>query len=96
MALDVVDGDERQAIGQFGEAMAIVGESARGVEADEERTRQARPGGDGDRVEVVPAAGGVGECLSDDRDDRGEVCARGNLGDDAAGHGVQRHLAGDH
>jgi hypothetical protein len=88
VALDVVDGDERQA--------ARESEAARRVQADEQRAGQPGAGGHGDGVEVVPPTGGLGERLPDDRHDRGEMGARGHLRYDAAGGRVQAALARHH
>ena len=86
MGLHVVDADERHVPG--------VGERLGGRDADEQRADQAGPDGDGDSADLVVGDAGLDDRLSDHRVEQLEVGPPGDLGNDAAVHGVQIDLAG--
>ena len=64
-------------------------------DADQQRADQARPGRDGDGGQVASGDAGLVQGAFDDRRDRLDVGAAGQLGDDPAERGVQVDLAGD-
>ena len=88
VALQVVDRDQRQP--------ARGGDRLRGRDADQQRADQPRPGGRGDRVDVVEGHPGLAQGGLDHRRGQLEVMAGGDLGDDAAEAGVRGGLRGDH
>ncbi len=61
-----------------------------------QRARQAGPGGDGDRVDLVQPQSGLVEGLPDDRVEGVQVRAGGDLGHDAAEAGVLVHARRHH
>ena len=87
VALEVVDGDERQP--------ARPGERLRRGEADEQRADEPGPLGDGDSLDVVERHAGRSERLAHDRSDELEVAPRRDLGHDAAVAGVEIGLRRD-
>jgi hypothetical protein len=84
VAVEVVDGRERQS--------PCPRERLGCRETDEERSDQARPLGDGDRVDVVEARSGFAERLLDNGCDELEMPARCDLRHDAAEPRVQLRL----
>jgi len=87
VAVEMVDGDERQA--------APPGDSLRRGEPYEQRTDQARSLRDRDALDVRERDAGAIERLADDRRDELEVAPRGDLRDDPAEGRVQLRLGGD-
>ena len=75
MALEVVDGRERQLAGR--------GEALGGSEADQQRADQARPARRGDERDVLDAGAGTREGLGHNRLEQFEMMARRDLGHDA-------------
>ena len=72
----MIDGDKGQTTGPrqgFG-----------GIEAGQQRPRQARPIGGSDGIDVAPATGGLGDDVADNLLDAQNMLARGNLGHHAA------------
>ena len=65
------------------------------VDADQQRADQARTAGHGHRVEILPAGPGLLEGRLEGGHDPAQLLAGGHLRHDAAGGGVQGHLAGD-
>ncbi len=72
MAVQVADGDQRQA--------ACEGQRLGGRQADQQRADQARPLGDGDGVDPVESDPGVDQRPLDDGHAQLQVAARGHLG----------------
>jgi hypothetical protein len=87
VADEVVDADERLACGP--------GEPLGGLHADEERPRESGAACDRDAVDRVERRASAGERLAHHRHDGARVISRGDLGDDAAVGGMERHLAVD-
>jgi hypothetical protein len=83
----VVDGVER--------LFADKGDGAGGESADEQAAEQARTGGDGNAVDVVPSGAGFSQGVVDYGQNDLDMAARGNFGHDAAVLFVQIDLAGD-
>ncbi len=86
MALDVVDGGERQ--------LARGGERLGGGEPHEQRPHEARTAGRGDEPDVVERAAGIAQRLLDHEVHELQVVAGGDLGDHAA-EAVVDSLRGD-
>ena len=87
MAVEVVDGGERQPAGG--------GERLGGRDADQQRADQPRALGDRYELDVVEGGLRAGERVVDDGVDELEVVARGDLRHDAA-EAVVHPLARDH
>ena len=87
VAFEVVDGDERQFLGE--------GESFGVGDADQKRSGETGAGGDGDGVEIKESDVGLGEGGADDGDDGAKMLAAGQLGNDSAITGVGGDLGGD-
>jgi hypothetical protein len=87
MALDMIDGDERQALSE-GEGFGI-------GDSHQERSCQTRPCGDGNGVEVIEGDVGLGESGTNDGHDGAQVLAAGDLRHDSAVTGVSCDLGSD-
>ena len=88
VALQVVDADERQVVRQR--------QPLRGVHPDQERARQSGPVRDRHAVQFGQLHARLLHRLSDHRQQRLHMLARGYLRHDAAVLGVHLHLCGDH
>ena len=87
VALQVVDGDERQAPGQ--------GDGLAEGQADHHPADEARSGGSGDAAQVGEAEAGLRHRLGDDRIDDLDMGPGGDFRHHAAERGVGGDLAGD-
>ena len=87
MAFEMIHRDERKAEG--------VSETLGTCDADEQRADEARPGGDGDAIDVVERHLRVVESACDERKQMLQMLPRGDLRNHAAERAVPLDLRGD-
>ena len=87
VAFQMVDGDERQAVGE-GQSLGV-------GDAHQKRSGETGAAGDGDGVEIGEGDVGLGECGADHGNNGAEMLAASQLGNDASIAGVGGDLRGN-